>query len=144
MLEGHYSLPSADLTNTPGAVSPERTGIRLFYTATLRPYDAGTLSVGLESNWRHIIPPGQKQVVSQGHCIRQCTRDVIPPRGINIFAIAMHTNSIGTKIRLRHIQNGTEVMPIVDDDNYDPSYQEYRLLSPFRMVHPVSRIYLFT
>ena len=137
MLEGHYST----LTGT-GVASPfsatDRAGLRLFYTGSLRPHDASILTVGIEPNWRHIIPPGQAEVVSQGHCIGQCTRETIPPRGITVFALAMHTHLIGTKVRLRHIRNGTELSPLAEDDNYDPGFQEYRLLYPSRVILPVS------
>lgn len=113
-------------------------GIRLYYTSKLRPNDASVLSVGLEPNWRHIIPPGQPEVVSRGHCIGECTRDTVPKNGVTIFAVALHAHLIGTKMQLRHVRNGTELPPLAEDENYDPAFQEFRILSEKRFLLPVS------
>jgi hypothetical protein len=90
MMETHYNNPAqdADVTDT--------SGIRVYYTASLRRHDAGVLSVGLDPNWRHIIPPGQPEVVSEGHCISACTQQTVPQQGIDIFGVALHTHLIGT------------------------------------------------
>ncbi|PSN58487.1 MOXD1 2 protein [Blattella germanica] len=92
MMETHYSIPpqEADVSDS--------SGIRVYYTPTLRENDAGVLSVGLDPNWRHIIPPGQPDVVSEGHCISACTQHAIPPDGINMFAVALHTHLIATNL----------------------------------------------
>ncbi|XP_023701917.1 MOXD1 homolog 2 [Cryptotermes secundus] len=126
MMETHYnnSVHSADNTGT--------SGMRVYYTASLRRHDAGVLSVGMDPNWRHIIPPGQPEVVSEGHCISTCTWQAFPPRGIKVFAAALHMHLIGRRIRLRQIRNGVELPPIAADNNYDPGYQEYR-----RLLEPV-------
>jgi len=89
MMETHYNNPAQDTDIT------DSSGIRVFYTASLRRHDAGVLSVGLDPNWRHIIPPGQREVVSEGHCISACTKLAVPPRGIKIFAVMLHTHLIG-------------------------------------------------
>lgn len=59
----------------------------------------------MDSNWRHIIPPGQEKVISEGHCIEECTRKGLPPQGISIFAVMMQTHSIGREIKLRQVRN---------------------------------------
>jgi hypothetical protein len=89
MMETHYNNPTQDADIT------DSSGIRVYYTASLRRDDAGVLSVGLDPNWRHIIPPGQPEVVSEGHCISACTQQALPPRGIDIFGVALHTHLIG-------------------------------------------------
>jgi len=89
MMETHYNNPTQDADIT------DSSGIRVYYTASLRRHDAGVLSVGLDPNWRHIIPPGQREVVSEGHCISACTQQALPPRGIDIFGVALHTHLIG-------------------------------------------------
>jgi hypothetical protein len=90
MMETHYNNPSqdADITDT--------SGVRLHYTTSLRKHDAGVLSVGMDPNWRHLIPPGQPEVVSEGHCISACTQQAVPPRGIKVIAVILHTHFIGT------------------------------------------------
>ena len=67
-----------------GCVSPLR-----------RQHDAGVLSVGIDPNWKHIVPPGQRRVVSEAHCVSDCTQHALPPRGINVFAVNQHTHLLG-------------------------------------------------
>ncbi|CAK9815881.1 MOXD1 homolog 2 [Anthophora quadrimaculata] len=130
MLETHYVNPQMD------AFISDSSGLRLHYTDRLRTHDAGILSVGIDPNWRHLIPPGQPEVVSEGHCISDCTGQTIPNSGINIFAVIMHTHQLGRKVRLRQIRSGEELPPIASDTNYDPSYQEYRKLQKPVRVYP--------
>ncbi|XP_076278554.1 DBH like monooxygenase olf413 [Lasioglossum baleicum] len=130
MLETHYTNPLLDVDIT------DSSGLRLHYTDRLRTHDAGILSVGIDPNWRHTIPPGQPEVVSEGHCISNCTGQTIPNNGINIFAVVMHTHQLGRKVRLRQIRSGEELPPIASDTNYDPNYQEYRKLQKPVRVYP--------
>ncbi|XP_076162693.1 DBH like monooxygenase olf413 [Ptiloglossa arizonensis] len=130
MLETHYTNPQMD------AFISDSSGLRLHYTDRLRTHDAGILSVGIDPNWRHIIPPGQPEVISEGHCISDCTGQTIPNSGINIFAVIMHTHQLGRKVRLRQIRSREELPPIASDTNYDPSYQEYRKLQKPVRVYP--------
>lgn len=132
MLETHYTNPARDAFITDGS------GLRLLYTDRVRQHDAGILSVGIDPNWRHIIPPGQPEVVSEGHCISQCTGQTVPNSGINMFAVIMHTHQLGRKVRLRQIRDGNELPPIASDSSYDPNYQEYRKLQRPVKVYPVS------
>lgn len=59
----------------------------------------------MEPNWHHIIPPSQKRVVSQGHCIEQCTESLFPTEGINIFATMSRTHQIGVEVKLRQVKS---------------------------------------
>ena len=61
-----------------------------------RNHDAGVLSVGIDPNWKHIVPPGQRRVVSEAHCVADCTQQALPSRGINVFAVNQHTHLLGT------------------------------------------------
>ncbi|XP_032687202.1 MOXD1 homolog 2 isoform X2 [Odontomachus brunneus] len=130
MLETHYTNPQLD------AFISDSSGLRLLYTEQVRVHDAGILSVGIDPNWRHIIPPGQHEVVSEGHCISDCTEQTIPNTGINMFAVIMHTHQLGRKVRLRQIRAGEELPPIAADVNYNPNYQEYRRLQRPIKVYP--------
>lgn len=53
------------------------------------------LSVGIDPNWKHIVPPGQRRVVSEAHCVADCTQQALPSRGINVFAVNQHTHLLG-------------------------------------------------
>lgn len=57
----------------------------------------------MDPNWRHIIPPGQKRVISEGQCIEDCTGYAFPGQGINIFAVMMRTHQIGKEVKLRQV-----------------------------------------
>jgi hypothetical protein len=46
----------------------------------------------------------------------------------------------GYRVRLRQIRDGLELPPITGDNNYDPSYQEYRR---FRNLVHVLRVSIF-
>ncbi|XP_040166788.1 MOXD1 homolog 2-like [Anopheles arabiensis] len=113
----------------------DNSGLKLYYTRKLRQHDAGVLSVGLDPNWRHIIPPRQEKVVSQGHCIGACTQHAFPRDGINIFAVMSRTHLIGRQVTLRQMRGNAELPPIMRDTNIDPSYQDYRRLTvPTRVL----------
>ena len=59
----------------------------------------------------------------------------LPEEGVTVFAVLLHTHLLGRQIRLRHIRNGTEVLPyIVRDDNYDFSYQRMRHVPPRKVM----------
>lgn len=130
LLETHYASPS---DGSLGAL--DGSGLRLYYTPELRRHDAGVISMGMDPNWRHIIPPGQQRVVSSGHCVADCTRQAFPNLGINMFAVVMKTHRIGRQVALRHVRGNTELPPIAADDNVDSDYQEYRrLVSPVKIL----------
>lgn len=132
LLETHYSSP---LDGSQGTL--DGTGLRLFHTPELRRHDAGVISVGMDPNWRHIIPPGQNRVISSGHCVSECTRQAFSASaGINMFAVVMKTHRIGRQVALRHVRNGLEQAPIAADDNLDADYQEYRRLSSAVRILP--------
>ncbi|KAI4465078.1 dopamine beta hydroxylase related [Holotrichia oblita] len=123
LLETHYVSP------TDGSLgSLDGSGLRLYYTPTLRRHDAGVISIGMDPNWRHIIPPGQQRVISSGHCVSECTRHAFPGSGINMFAVVMKTHKIGRQVALKHVRGTAEQPPIASDDNLDSDYQEYRRL----------------
>ncbi|XP_026481393.1 MOXD1 homolog 2-like [Ctenocephalides felis] len=141
LMETHYNNPfyssmeqMSSISGT-GATMVDSSGLRLYYTPILRKHDAGVLSVGMEPNWRHIIPPAQKAVISEAHCVSDCTKRALPQNGISVFAVIMRTHMIGRRVRLRQIRRGTEQPPISADGNLDFDYQEYRRLgSPVRVL----------
>lgn len=97
-------------------------------------------ALGMDPNWRHIIPPLQEKVISEGHCIEDCTRRAFPKTGISIFAVMMRTHQIGKEIKLRHVRNNEEFAPIALDRNVDPNYQEFRRLPSAVRTMPGDRL----
>lgn len=68
----------------------------------------------MDPNWRHIIPPGHEKVISEGHCVDDCTRKSFPPQGLSIFAVIMQThNSIGKEVKLRQVWKTCQYLPVL-------------------------------
>lgn len=91
---------------------------------------------GISPDWRHIIPPGQRRVVSEGHCVDECTKRTLPADGIHIFAVVMRTHSIGKEVRLRQVRQHEELLPIASDAGVHAAYAEYRQIAPAARVLP--------
>ena len=51
----------------------DSSGLTFYYTDKLRKYDAGIAAVGVGVNSWHIVPPKQKNWLSVGYCVHQCT-----------------------------------------------------------------------
>lgn len=100
-----YANIMTDLSTLHNDGMVDNSGLRIYYTSKLRQHDAGILSVGMQPNWRHIIPPGQESVVSEGHCVEECTKRAFPKQGIHIFAAMMRTHLIGKQVKLRHVSD---------------------------------------
>ncbi|XP_039963293.1 MOXD1 homolog 2 [Bactrocera tryoni] len=135
LMETHYNNLQPDNLQSYSRQMADNSGLRIYFTHVLRPNDAGILSIGLDPNWRHIIPPGQREVISEGQCIEDCTAYAFPAQGISIFAVMMRTHQIGKKVKLRQIRQTEELFPIVMDTNIDPTYQDFRHLpAPVRSL----------
>uniref|UniRef100_A0A1A9ZTT9 DOMON domain-containing protein n=3 Tax=Glossina TaxID=44049 RepID=A0A1A9ZTT9_GLOPL len=136
LMETHYNNLQPDLTQLhANRQMADNSGLKIYFTHVLRRHDAGVLSIGMDPNWRHIIPPGQSQVISEGHCIEDCTAYAFPMDGIHIFAVMMRTHLIGKEIKLRQIRQTEELPPIVHDSNIDVAYQDFRrLTAPVRAL----------
>lgn len=133
MMETHYD-------NSEAQTYLDSSGIRVIYTSQLRLQDAGVLSLGMDPDWKHLIPPKQRTVVSEGHCVAECTQSVLPLSGIHVFGTILHTHLLGRKVRLRHLRKNREFEPIVEDNNYNVDYQEYRELQQPRHIRPGDHI----
>ena len=81
-------------------------GLRFFYTPTLRKYDTGIMELGLEYGPKDSIPPRQPQFTLSGYCIGECTKTALPADGIFIFGGQLHTHNYGVKVLLTIAVNG--------------------------------------
>ncbi|XP_011202412.2 MOXD1 homolog 2 [Bactrocera dorsalis] len=140
MMETHYNNLKIDFEQFKINHMFDSSGLMLHITENLRTHDAGLMSIGIEPNWHHIIPPSQKRVVSQGHCIEQCTGSLFPTEGINIFATMSRTHQIGVEVKLRQIRETRELAPIIADSNIDPNYQAFRRLTQVTRSLPGDRL----
>ncbi|TFK02778.1 Chromodomain-helicase-DNA-binding protein 4 [Platysternon megacephalum] len=114
----------------------DSSGIRLYYTATLRRYDAGIMELGLVYTPVMAIPPGEAGFLLNGYCTDKCTQVALPPAGIHIFASQLHTHLTGRKVVTILSREGREREVVNADFNYSPHFQEIRMLKKVVSVFP--------
>ncbi|XP_045878939.1 dopamine beta-hydroxylase isoform X2 [Meles meles] len=114
----------------------DSSGIRLYYTATLRRFDAGIMELGLVYTPLMAIPPQETAFVLTGYCTDKCTQMALPPSGIHIFASQLHTHLTGRKVVTVLARNGQEKEIVNRDDHYSPHFQEIRMLKKVVSVQP--------
>uniref|UniRef100_UPI00398ED939 dopamine beta-hydroxylase n=1 Tax=Pristiophorus japonicus TaxID=55135 RepID=UPI00398ED939 len=114
----------------------DRSGIRLFYTPSLREFSAGIMELGLVYTPVMAIPPREASFVLRGYCTAECTERTLPQSGIHIFASQLHTHLSGTKVKTVLIQDGVEVDIVNTDGHYSTYFQEIRMLQKEITVLP--------
>ncbi|NXK60681.1 DOPO hydroxylase, partial [Sylvietta virens] len=114
----------------------DSSGIRLYYTATLRPYDAGIMELGLVYTPVMAIPPGEDSFTLTGYCTDKCTQLALPAAGIRIFASQLHTHLAGRKVVTVLSRDGRERRVVNADGHYSPHFQEIRMLKEVVAVFP--------
>uniref|UniRef100_A0A8D2LCD1 Dopamine beta-hydroxylase n=1 Tax=Varanus komodoensis TaxID=61221 RepID=A0A8D2LCD1_VARKO len=116
-LEVHYHNPLALKGHH------DSSGIRLYYTASLRPYDAGIMELGLVYTPVMAIPPGESHFYLTGYCTDKCTQMALPPDGIHIFASQLHTHLTGRRVETVLSREGKEQEIVNADAHYSPHFQ---------------------
>jgi hypothetical protein len=56
--------------------------------------DAGTLTLGHETDWTLTIPPASSNYMIVGHCAPSCSNK-IPQGGISVFNVLLHSHLSG-------------------------------------------------
>ncbi|NWR33857.1 DOPO hydroxylase, partial [Tachuris rubrigastra] len=105
----------------------DSSGIRLYYTATLRHHDAGIMELGLVYTPVMAIPPGEDAFVLTGYCTDKCTQLALPDAGIRIFASQLHTHLAGIKVVTVLSRDGRERQVVNSDRHYSPHFQSLNL-----------------
>ncbi|XP_059608084.1 MOXD1 homolog 1 [Phlebotomus argentipes] len=119
MLEIHYDNPRAKRVI-------DHSGFRIHYTRQLRRNDAGMMISGVSISDTQMIPPGQKLYRNVGICGPSCTGAIFPEAGIRLISATLHSHVAGRRMKLRHVRDGQELERIIEDDNYDFTYQQVR------------------
>ncbi|XP_041530850.1 dopamine beta-hydroxylase [Microtus oregoni] len=114
----------------------DSSGIRLYYTATLRKYNAGIMELGLVYTPVMAIPPQETAFVLTGYCTDECTRVALPNTGIRIFASQLHTHLTGRKVITVLARGGQESEIVNRDNHYSPFFQDIRMLKKVVSVLP--------
>nr|XP_005990707.1 PREDICTED: dopamine beta-hydroxylase [Latimeria chalumnae] len=129
-LEVHYHNP----LELKGRI--DSSGIRLYYTPSLRKYDAGIMELGLVYTPVMAIPPHEKDFILTGYCTDKCTQTALPHGGIHIFASQLHTHLTGRKVATILVRNGAEVEIVNMDNHFSAHFQEIRMLKKVVKVLP--------
>ncbi|XP_066569223.1 dopamine beta-hydroxylase [Amia ocellicauda] len=114
----------------------DSSGIRLYYTPTLRKYDAGIMELGLVYTPVMAIPPHEEHFELTGYCTAKCTRTALPWGGINIFASQLHTHLTGRSVQTVLVREGKEVVIVQEDSHFSTHYQIIRMLKKMVNVLP--------
>ncbi|XP_008068990.1 dopamine beta-hydroxylase [Carlito syrichta] len=114
----------------------DSSGIRLYYTATPRRFNAGIMELGLVYTPVMAIPPRETAFVLTGYCTDKCTQLALPSSGIHIFASQLHTHLTGRKVVTVLARDGREAEIVNRDNHYSPHFQEIRMLKKIVSVHP--------
>ncbi|XP_010875656.3 dopamine beta-hydroxylase [Esox lucius] len=114
----------------------DNSGVRLYYTPTLRRYDAGIMELGLVYTPVMAIPPREQSFQLTGYCTSKCTQTALPPGGINIFASQLHTHLAGRGVRTVLVRAGREVEVVQEDKHFSTHYQIIRMLRRMVTVLP--------
>ncbi|XP_062583183.1 uncharacterized protein LOC134244942, partial [Saccostrea cucullata] len=89
-------------------------GMRIFYTTSLRQHDAGTLWVGqmfLE------IPPQMPDVAVSGVCTSECTSKIFEDN-LNVIGAFNHMHLLGKGQNVEHFRNGKRIGVLTNDTHY--------------------------
>ncbi|TRY86917.1 hypothetical protein DNTS_002195 [Danionella cerebrum] len=118
-LEVHYN----NLNETTGRV--DNSGLRFYYTSTLRQHDAAVLMTGLAVGPWYAIPPKAKAFHTYGMCDTAQIREVLEtPQNLQVFSVMLHTHLAGRKVRVGHFRGGNQIDLLAEDENYNFNYQE--------------------
>ncbi|KAJ8300644.1 hypothetical protein KUTeg_022163, partial [Tegillarca granosa] len=154
VMETHYDNP------TMRTDMVDNSGIRVYYTPTLRQYDAGVIETGMhliiiDHVFKILLPnrPSMSKLIHvldirDGLTLIKCVKYLHvhvqcfiqgmqnQPQGVKVFGVLQHAHLLGRKIRTRLVRNGVEQEPIASDNHYDFDYQDFRLLKEERTILP--------
>ncbi|XP_033727074.1 tyramine beta-hydroxylase-like [Pecten maximus] len=109
MMQVHYSNPErrADFT--------DNSGLNVYYTPNLRPYDVKVLSVGSQY---FEIPPGKPEVDIEGVCSSDCSSRLFTAP-VYIATAKNHMHYMGRKQKLEQYRNGVWIRDITNVDDFE-------------------------
>ncbi|XP_061590282.1 dopamine beta-hydroxylase [Cololabis saira] len=114
----------------------DSSGIRLYYTPSLRRYDAGIMELGLVYTPIMAIPPTQHAFYLSGYCTSKCTQAALPATGIFVFASQLHTHLAGRGVKTVLVRGGKEIEVVQEDQHFSTHYQTIRVLLKIVNVLP--------
>lgn len=134
ILEVHYNSPVPSLPT----FRTDNSGVRVYYTKTIRQYDAGMMVLGDPFVTSKSIP-AQTKTHLEISCSGGCTSAWSHP--INVFADFLHMHSLGSRMWSTIHRGGNGKMePLRRIDYYDYNFQELGALRPTVTLNPGDRI----
>eukprot|EP01084_Bolivina_argentea_P288018 494266_1 len=132
VLQVHYHNPTLrdDIIDT--------SGLRLWYTPTLRTYSGAVIILGITPTYLYnanglglFIPPGIKRAVNYGYCLADCLQNAMDKNENKMYALGnfFHMHVLGREQYLRHIRNGKELALLDMESGYDFSLQHLTIFS---------------
>jgi len=129
-LQTHYDNPAL----VTGTV--DNSGVRIYYTTTLRQYDAGVLELGDPSvSYQHPIPQGTGITKIEYSCPYDCTASWPP---LNVFGVFLHMHSWGSQIWGSHWRGTVQLNETGRVDFWDFAFQQQRHVN--FSIYPGDRI----
>ena len=96
----------------------DSSGLRIWYTPSLRTHDAGSVVVGAPVDpMRMFIPQGMVTTWTS-YCHADCTNSSLPEEGITVYATALHAHTKAVAMKFRHIRDGVELEPLGINEHY--------------------------
>ncbi|XP_033727098.1 peptidylglycine alpha-amidating monooxygenase-like [Pecten maximus] len=125
LLQFHWNNPELRVDYT------DNSGLNVFYTPILRPYDAKMLTVGT----RYFeIPPGEQEVKVEGRCSTDCS-SLLLTGPVYITMANSHMHYLGRKQTFQQYRNGVWIRDIsnIDGFQYD-AITEYHFDPPIEVL----------
>ncbi|KAI4879957.1 hypothetical protein NFI96_018374 [Prochilodus magdalenae] len=115
-LEVHYN----NQNEMSGRV--DNSGLRFYYTAQLRQYDAGVLMTGLAVAPGYAIPPNATDFLSYGLCDTSFIPQLVSQsvQDLQVFSVILHTHLAGRKVRVGQFRAGEQIdFLAMNDHNFE-------------------------
>ncbi|XP_046362311.2 tyramine beta-hydroxylase-like [Haliotis rufescens] len=92
----------------------DASGLKIYFTPRLRPYDAGILWTGQE---RLLLPPGESKIVVQSTCPSECTKRYFS-NPIYITNSLNHMHYMGISESVEHLRKGKRLQYLTNEAFY--------------------------
>ena len=116
LIEVHYDNPQLKA----GIV--DDSGLKWYYTDSLRTHDTGIMIIGHLVNSAMRIPPQTESFVINGYCPGSCTRSKFT-EPINVIASLPHSHTAGASMWTQIIRDNKEIGYLDLNLNYDFNFQ---------------------
>jgi hypothetical protein len=130
-LEIHYDNPTLEVGKQ------FKTGLEIYHTTNLREIEAGTYIAQHSTDPQLLVPPMTTDFVIASNCPSQCTQATLPPSGITVFNVLLHSHLSGRKLKFRQFRDNQELPWIASDDYYDFNFQQNKpVKDPWPVILP--------